>query len=249
MEALLREFTDLSREILGQSLVGVYLHGSAAMGCFNPGKSDLDLLIVVENTLPDDVKRRCMDMVVRLNESGPAKGIEMSIIRRDVCRPLVYPTPFELHFSVAHLDWFRSDPDGYVRGMKGTDRDLAAHVQILYHRGRKLFGAEIREVFGPVLEDVYFDSIRFDIETAAEDVLRDPMYMILNLCRVLAYKKDRLILSKQEGGQWGMEHIPEAPYRQLIAAALEEYGSGILMRAEEALRGEFARYMLDRINN
>lgn len=31
------------RDALGDNLIGVCLHGSAAMGCFNPAKSDLDL--------------------------------------------------------------------------------------------------------------------------------------------------------------------------------------------------------------
>jgi len=31
--------------ILGNNLTGIYLHGSAVMGCFQPGKSDIDLLL------------------------------------------------------------------------------------------------------------------------------------------------------------------------------------------------------------
>ena len=64
---LLVKFVDLNRSILCSNLVGVYLHGSFVMDCFNPGESDLDLLIVVENVIQDDVKKRYMDMVVRLN--------------------------------------------------------------------------------------------------------------------------------------------------------------------------------------
>jgi len=54
----------MSRELLGGNLVGVYLHGSYAMGCFNPEKSDLDLLIVVKNEIPDDVKRKYADYML-----------------------------------------------------------------------------------------------------------------------------------------------------------------------------------------
>ena len=36
---LLDIFTEQSKAILGDGLVGIYLHGSAAMGCFNPGKA------------------------------------------------------------------------------------------------------------------------------------------------------------------------------------------------------------------
>ncbi|MDD6156298.1 MAG: nucleotidyltransferase domain-containing protein [Lachnospiraceae bacterium] len=45
------EFVIQSRKILGDNLTGVYLHGSAAMGCFNPEESDIDLLVVVKDAL------------------------------------------------------------------------------------------------------------------------------------------------------------------------------------------------------
>jgi len=32
--------------LLGRNLAAVYLHGSLAMGCFNPQRSDLDLLVL-----------------------------------------------------------------------------------------------------------------------------------------------------------------------------------------------------------
>ncbi len=130
IDQIVEEFVRESGLILEENLVGVYLHGSAAMGCFNEKKSDIDLLVVSERALSDETKRRYMDMVVRLNENAPAKGIEMSIVRKDVCKPFVYPTPFELHFSVAHLDWYRTNPEEYIQKMQGVDRDLAAHVTI-----------------------------------------------------------------------------------------------------------------------
>ena len=35
LESVTATFVKQSREILGENLVGVYLHGSAAMGCLN----------------------------------------------------------------------------------------------------------------------------------------------------------------------------------------------------------------------
>ena len=64
-------FTERSREILGENLAGVYLHGSLAMGCFNPRKSDLDLLTVVRETPDDACKRAYMGMVTELSSRMP----------------------------------------------------------------------------------------------------------------------------------------------------------------------------------
>ena len=245
---LLVRFVDLNRAILGENLVGVYLHGSSVMDCFNPKESDLDLLIVVEDVIPDDVKKKYMDMVVLLNEEAPAKGIELSIVKKSVCNPFVYPTPFDLHFSIAHLDWYKNSPEDYVQKMKGTDKDLAAHFTIFNHRGKALYGQEIKEIFGEVSNQDYFDSIWFDIEGAQEDIMDNTMYITLNLSRVLAYQKDNFILSKKEGGEWGITHLPEK-YHSLIIAALEEYASGNPSQYNMELTAEYAEYMLGEIQN
>ena len=146
-DSLINGFVERSREILRDNLVGVYLHGSLVMGCFNPQKSDIDLIILVDQPMPESVKRAYLDMTVEYNACGPAKGIEMSIVLRKVCKPFVYPTPYELHFSAGHLDWYREDPDDYIRRMNGTDKDLAAHFTIINKRGKCLYGAPIEEAF------------------------------------------------------------------------------------------------------
>ena len=153
-----------SCETLGDHLIGIYLHGSAVMGCFNEKKSDIDFIVVVDAPLSDELKHSYMDMAVELNSNAPEKGIEFSIVREDVCNPFVYPTPFELHFSIAHLQWYRSDPYDYISRMNGADLDLAAHFTIIRYRGKRLYGKEINEVFGDVRKEYYFDSIWNDIE-------------------------------------------------------------------------------------
>lgn len=84
MDTVINSFVEKSKEILQDNLVGVYLHGSAVMGCYNPAKSDIDLIVVVKESIEDSVKSTFMDMVIDLNEKGPSKGIEMSIVKRCV---------------------------------------------------------------------------------------------------------------------------------------------------------------------
>lgn len=245
---LLGLFVRESKEILRDELVGIYLHGSAVMGCFHAQKSDIDLMVVIKEEISDACKRKFMDMVVRLNAQAPEKGIEVSIVRESVCRPFIYPTPFELHFSITHLNWYRQDADDYIQKMKGTDKDLAAHFMIIYHRGRTLCGKEIKDVFSEVDRSNYLDSILSDIENAIEEVAEQPVYMILNLCRVLAYKRNQLILSKKEGGEWGLTNIPEQ-YRELLLSAMDEYRTGDAMRFDEELAKKYAEYMLGQIKD
>lgn len=245
-EELLDGFVEQSKAILGDNLAGIYLHGSAVMGCFNPDRSDLDLIVVVNGPADDAVKREYMEMVVAYNALGPAKGIEMSVVQRSVCDPFVYPTPFELHFSEAHLAWYRTDPEDYIRKMKGTDKDLAAHFTVISRRGKCLYGAPIREVFGEVPAGDYLDAIRNDIAEAPEEITKDTVYLTLNLARVLAYKEEGLVLSKREGGEWALGHVP-AEYHPLVRGALREYAESVPMACDEEMARRYAGYMTGRI--
>ncbi len=150
VEYILNKLVEQSREILQDNMAGIYLHGSEVMGCFNPKKSDIDFIVVVHDKMTDVVKRSYMDMIVELNSLAPAKGIEMSIVRKEACKPFVHPTPFELHFSMMHLDWYMDNPDDYIQKMNGTDKDLAAHFMIIGKRGKCLCGMPIEEVFAEV---------------------------------------------------------------------------------------------------
>ena len=245
-DSLINGFVERSREILRDNLVGVYLHGSLVMGCFNPQKSDIDLIIVVEQPLTDTVKRAYIEMTVEYNALGPAKGIEMSIVLREVCKPFVYPTPYELHFSAGHLEWFEEAPDEYIREMNGTDKDLAAHFTIINKRGKCLYGAPIEDVFAEVPSVDYMDSIWFDVEGAAEEITEYPMYLILNLARVLAYKQEGLVLSKKEGGDWALGRLP-AEYRPLIADALREYSENAEVVYDDVLAKRYAEFAIRKL--
>ena len=243
---LISTFVDSTKDILGENLVGVYLHGSLAMGCFNPQRSDIDLIIVVNKSLSDSTKREYMEMVVEHNTQGPAKGIEMSVVLRSVCKPFIYPTPYELHFSTGHLDWWKENPDEYIRELKGKDKDLAAHFTIINNRGKCLYGLPIREVFGEVSASNYMDSIWYDVEHAKKEIKYFPMYLILNLARVLAFKENGLVLSKKEGAEWALNKLP-FEYRKLIQDALLDYVKGVEVIYDKSIAKRYAKYMIKRI--
>ncbi len=246
LEKITDEFVKRSAEILRDGLCGVYLHGSSVMGCFNPEKSDIDLIIVVNRNIPDETKRAFLDMTVELNAKSTPKGIEMSIVKKDVCKPFVYPTPFELHFSAGYIEWYEDDPDEYIREMNGVDKDLAAHFTVIRARGKCLYGAPIDEVFGEVPKADYMDSLWFDISDARKDIKEHPMYKILNLARVLAYCREDKVLSKKEGGEWAINNLP-AEFHPLINTALDEYTKGIDAPYDAELSVRYAKYMLTRI--
>ena len=244
LEGIQKHYT----KILGCNLVGIYVHGSIAFNCFNWAKSDIDYIVVVNEPLSLDVKKRLVEATVLLNTQAPQKGIEMSVVLKENCQNFVHPTPFEIHFSIAHLKWWHDDFISYCEKMNGSDADLAAHFTVIRHKGIVLCGEEIDSVFSEIDPSCYFDSIKSDIQASKEDIFTEPAYIILNLCRVLAYKKDSSILSKCEGGEWGRLNLP-CEHRPIVELALENYlassSDKIVLNDIEAT--QFCDYMLKMI--
>ncbi len=244
-EALAREVAAAWRSILGDKLWGVYLHGSLAFGCFHPVRSDIDLILVVRQPLTLPEKEALLRVLLDREERAPAKGFEMSAVLLEHCRSFRYPTPFELHYSISHRARCLADLHGYCAEMQGEDPDLAAHFTVIRAVGRVLCGRLVAETFGEVPHEAYLDSIRADVREAAGAVLRDPVYGLLNLCRVLAFQEEGLVLSKEQGGLWGLRQLPEvaAPVEWALAAYR---GSGETPPDHETLRFA-AGYMAARL--
>lgn len=130
-KTVLNSIKEAYQNIIKDNLVGIYVHGSIALGCFNWDKSDIDFIVVVKEKLSQDIKLQIMKATSKLNKIAPPKGIEMSIVLQEYCNNLKYPTPFELHFSNIHINWYKNDPGDYCNKMNGTDPDLAAHFVII----------------------------------------------------------------------------------------------------------------------
>lgn len=243
--ALLRRLCSGYRAILGSRLTGFYVHGSVGFGCFSWATGDLDFIAIVNAPLTQAEKEALIRLLLALSPDAPPKGLEMSVVLRHNCSPFRYPTPFELHYSNAHKAHAEADVSAYCRDMHGDDPDLAAHFTVLHAAGLTLFGPPIPEVFAPVPRACYVDSIWLDVQSAEEDIISSPVYSTLNLCRVLAYLTDGSVLSKEQGGQWGLQHLPQT-YQPLLEAALEGYHTGKSMPAELPLTA-FAADLLCRI--
>lgn len=222
----IRGFTQDLVTLFGSNLVGVYLHGSLAMGCFNPRASDLDLLAIIKRHLPLSTKRQLAELLLRVSRAP--QQIEVSVLSLTDLVPWQYPTPFDFHYGETWREQIQQDLESgrwqHWNEKIARDPDLAVHVTITKHRGIRILGVPIPQVFPDVPKHDYLASIAEDVTSVLEGVQDDPIYSILNVCRVYAFLQDGLICSKQEGGQWALTFVPEE-LRLVMARALESYAT------------------------
>lgn len=224
MEKCFKSIVSNYSRILGKNLVGIYVHGSYAMNCFNENKSDLDFIVVTLRIPTQKQKEKMIQVLLKLQSKVTFKGFEMSVVLKRYCTNFTYPTPYELHFSPAYANYYKNDCEGMCLRMHGKDHDLAAHFMVINHRGICLTGEEISNVFKEVSRFDYLDSIQKDMENVEKMIQREPVYTILNCCRTYYYLKENIIASKLEGGLWALENTPKKLHKTILKA-IESYTS------------------------
>ncbi|KKI91100.1 hypothetical protein WQ54_16750 [Bacillus sp. SA1-12] len=198
------------KDMLNEDLMGLYIHGSLAMGGFNPKRSDIDVLVVTDNSLAIETKRKLAQFC--LTCSNDPYPLEISFLNKEQLKTWKHPCPFDFHYSEFWREPYEEDlakeTNKYVNGEMKTDPDLAAHITITIHRGICIEGKPIAEVFPMVPTSHYISSIMGDFQDCLESIEEDPIYCTLNLIRVFWYLKERMISSKQEAGNWGITSFP-----------------------------------------
>lgn len=225
---------DVSR-VFGDELVGLYLHGSLAMGCYYRPKSDLDLLIVCSGPLDVVDRDQVARVLLAASDRRPTVGdVEASALQIPDTRGFAHPMPYEVHFGESLAEEIRQGRFDYGYGR--FDADLAAHCTVVRSRGLRLVGDDISEVFGPVPTEAYVDSIRGDLHWILDgtNLLTSPFYGVLNTCRVLMVFEHgpEAVPSKEDAALWALGRAP-SEHRSLIQRCLDCYRSSAQVSVTE----------------
>ena len=208
---------------LGPALVGVYLHGSAALGGWLAHVSDLDILVVTDGPATRGSLVPFGEEISGLARSGPASGIELSVIKRELARDPRAPWNYLLHVAVP------CDPRSSTRVVfddGAGDPDLLMHIAVTRAAGVAVRGPNAADLFGDPARHSVLGYLASELEWALREATET--YAVLNACRALTYLEDGLIVSKVAGGTSGIARLPQ--HQALIARALEEQRCGLPSR-------------------
>jgi len=220
--------------ILGDAVVGIYAHGSLALGCFNEARSDIDLLVVVARPLELEEKLALIDLLLRV--SAAPYGIELHVLSTEQLEHWRHPSPFELHYGETHREALAFEPVAALERMSPTDADLAPHVKIARAAGIPLAGPPPETVFPEVPWEDYADALRRDLEWTRAS--RSALYGVLSPCRAWASLESGEVHSKATGAKWALGRLPP-DLRPQVERALAGYtggGEAIELDAEERRR-------------
>ncbi len=207
------------QKIVDENNVGYYLHGSLAIGGFNPSRSDIDILVVTKKALSFQEKLSLTELFLKI--SNNPYPIEISFMNRSQLENWDYPPSYDYHFSKYWRKRYEECSEKWLLGEK-VDADLAAHITIVTYKGICLRGEPIKAVFPTVPTIHYTSAILQDYKDCLNDLEIHPVYSILNMLRVYRYLKESTICSKLEAGLWGANNLP-ADYQSVVLQATDLY--------------------------
>jgi streptomycin 3"-adenylyltransferase len=235
VDRLLRGLED----VLQRRIRGVYLHGSLALGCFNPARSDLDVLLVVEEPLQPDEKLALVDLL--LDVSKTPHEIELDIVTTDQLNHWRHPSAHELHYSEWSRERFMRNPARRLGELSAPNPDLAAHVALTRAVGISVVGLPPREVLPEIPFEHYRDALLQDLEWAR--TVRSETYGILSPCRIWATLATGEIHSKVSGSEWALERLPDE-LKPPVEAALAAYtGAANGVQVDDSERQKLFAYV------
>ncbi|TFD93575.1 aminoglycoside adenylyltransferase domain-containing protein [Jeotgalibacillus sp. R-1-5s-1] len=212
--------TEELKNILGDTLKGIYLHGSMALGGFQHHRSDLDLIGVITKRMTNEQAKQLTDFILRTsNQPFP---IEISFLQVETLEKWIHPATYEYHYSEIWRPIFEEKTvlDSFLNS--GVDPDLTAHLAVLHQAGLTLFGPPVKDAFPSYNSEDLLITLQSEMKDCLLHITEDPIYCSLNLLRYWRYEHEGIICSKLEGAEWSLNKVP-ASYRQIILQIIKCY--------------------------
>lgn len=192
----LRRLCTLLRKSL-PSLSGVILHGSGASSGFDPERSDLDVLVIVDGEPLAIALQKVGREVLTL--SGAPHPLELSILSSSALQRWHHPCPHLFHFGEDKRQRFSA---GLFAPEASHDEDLTMHLVVARERGIDLLGSFPVGGIPAIPRADFLAAVLSDFEWAETQSVDLSDYMFSNACRTMAFLREGLVLSKSEGRQW-----------------------------------------------
>ncbi|MCM3039467.1 aminoglycoside nucleotidyltransferase ANT(9) [Paenibacillus motobuensis] len=213
-------------ELLGSSIVGVYLFGSAVNGGLRIN-SDVDVLVIVNHSLPEVTRKKLTDRLMlisgKIGNTDSVRPIEVTFINHSDVVPWRYPPRNEYIYG----EWLRDEFENGQIQEPTYDPDLAIVLAQVRQNSVSLFGSNASDVLEPVPMTHIRKAIMESLPGLIEGIKGDERNVILTLARMWLTVAVGEISSKDIAAEWA---IPQ----------LSKEHATLLNLARKAYCGEYA---------
>lgn len=216
----LDEIVRIVREVLGDGVVGVYLHGTTGADALRP-TSDLDVLVVIDEPTTEAERRALVLGLAEVSGSPEPRGrwrpVELTVVRQSMVNPWRYPPERELQFG----QW---DRKRYLAGFVPApepDPDLAVLVSAALAADRPLLGPPAAAILAPVPAPHLRRSVVAGVPGLMAALEGDTRNVLLTLARIWFTLATGEIRAKDAAASWALEHLDDlAPADRVATGAV-----------------------------
>lgn len=231
--------------VLGTNLIGLYLTGSLSYGDFNPNRSDIDFLAVIQIPLSSEELKKVEQLhkKIELENKVWAERIECSYVTKDMLQNILPPKTPRPYVGEGKF---------YPEAHYGNEWII--NLYWLFHKGISIFGPDFKTLVKPVnITDVQKASIR-DLFKEWQPKIKDlnylknahyQSYVVLNLCRIFYTAKNSKLTTKRNSAAWVKKGYPQ--WKNLIKTA-ENWEYGREMKAQDQVV-KFIQFIINRVDD
>jgi hypothetical protein len=187
---------------LGRAVAWVILQGSLTLD-YVPGRSDLDLLVVVHDPLSDAQLTALTEAMASRRAEAPGP-VDLRVVTRQVAASPTPAPPMEAYLRLTPTSGVR------VERRHPGERDLAMGLSVCRAHGRSLLGAVPAELLGEVPDRWVVaagDAQLADWQAIGDD----PPYAeltVLTACRVWRFAEEGRHAAKAAAAAWALRRDP-----------------------------------------
>lgn len=232
------------RAILGETLLAVYLHGSAGLNRLQR-QSDIDLLAVVERDLTDDQRDELLTALLRLSGRHPAtpggpRCLEVMVFRLSDFTEVAFPARAEFIYG----EWLRDAFEAGDRPMPAHDPEHTLVLAQARQAALPLFGPRAPELLPVIPPEQVRQAMRDALPALLDSFEGDERNVLLTLARMWRTASTGEFVTKDAAAEWAIPQI-----RNQDAAILDDVRRAYLGETvdERGIRSGDARRLAERL--
>ena len=191
------------------------LHGSLTLDDYVPGRSDVDLLVVIDHPLGDAQLAALTEALASRRAEAPGP-VDLRLVTRQVAASPTPAPPMEAYLRLTPSSGIRVEERRHP-----AERDLAVELSVCRAHGRSLLGAAPAELIGEVPDRWVLavgDAQLADWQAIGDDP-RHAALTVLTTCRIWRLAEEGRHCSKTAAGEWALGRDPTL---EVVRAALRQ---------------------------
>ncbi|MCG8511829.1 MAG: DUF4111 domain-containing protein [Rhodospirillales bacterium] len=195
------------RNVLGDALLAVYLHGSAVSGGLRP-QSDIDLLAVVDRGLTDDQRTDLLTALLRISGRHPAvpggpRCIEVMVFRLSDLVEARLPARADFIYG----EWLRDGFEAGERPMPTSDPEYTLVLAQARQEAIPLFGPNASEFLPEIPVKYVRQAIRDALPPLLDGLRGDERNVLLTLARMWRTAGTGEFVTKDAAAAWAIPRM------------------------------------------